>query len=74
MPVFDYVCEECGARTEILVRGEHAPECPQCGSQRLVKQASAFAPVNGSALSGEAPPACSGSSCCQLRNGTCPYS
>ncbi len=46
MPLYEYRCEDCGHRFEILQRlGEGAGElaCPQCGKERLEKQFSTFA-------------------------------
>ena len=71
MPLFEFVCEECHKRSEILVRNNKTPECPHCGARRLVKQASAFAPVIGASAQ-KAPAGCDASSCGRLREGTCP--
>lgn len=43
MPVFEYICRECGHRFEKLVRGSNAPDCPECHGRRLEKQLSVFA-------------------------------
>ncbi len=33
MPIYEYLCRNCGERVEVLVRsGSGAPCCPQCGS------------------------------------------
>jgi putative FmdB family regulatory protein len=69
MPLFGYVCEKCDKRSEILIRGAETPVCPYCGSDRLVKQASAFAPMGASGAP-SIPPGCE--SCCSRRDGTCP--
>ena len=72
MPLFTYVCKKCEQESEILVRCSEDPVCPQCGSKRLVKQASRFAAPKvsggrerGSAFCGEMP-------CCSRRDGSCP--
>jgi len=71
MPLFEYVCAKCHERSEILVRSHEVPVCPHCGSDRLMKQASAFAPVGASASrSSSLPTGCE--SCCSRENGTCP--
>ncbi|HPC16048.1 MAG TPA: zinc ribbon domain-containing protein [Candidatus Hydrogenedentes bacterium] len=71
MPLFRFVCEDCGQDREILVRGQESPACPNCGSPRLIKQASAFAPAaRGGDSGGAMPPGCE--SCCSRRDGTCP--
>lgn len=51
MPIYEYDCQQCGDRFEVLVRGRSdAPkECPECGSKGITKAFSAFAV---SALSG----------------------
>ena len=69
MPLFDYVCGKCQARSEILVRSDESPACPHCGAMKLVKQASAFAPL-ASTPGGGMPESCH--SCSGLKNGTCP--
>jgi putative FmdB family regulatory protein len=68
MPLFEFVCRECGETTEILIREGQKPACGKCGSTRLEKQGSHFAPMRG----GKAPePACAGGGC---STGSCPYS
>lgn len=41
MPVYEYRCGECGARFEVLVRGQEEITCPRCGSESLDKLLSA---------------------------------
>jgi putative FmdB family regulatory protein len=46
MPIFEFVCSECGAPFEELVRSAHSVEvvlCPSCGSDQVKKQISTFA-------------------------------
>ena len=46
MPVFSFVCEDCNNRFETLVRSNSdKPVCDKCGSDKLVKQVSRFAPA-----------------------------
>jgi len=73
MPLFEFVCEKCNTRSEILVRNNKTPECPACGAHRLVKQASTFAPLMGSSSSPPPPAGCDASSCACMREGTCPH-
>lgn len=40
MPLYDFACRDCGAVSELLVRGAAAPACPACGSQALDRQLS----------------------------------
>ena len=35
MPLYDFRCQDCGAESELLVRGAAAPACPACGSEAL---------------------------------------
>jgi len=42
MPIFEYKCNTCGNRFELLVRGCDTPSCPQCGSKDLEKLFSLF--------------------------------
>ena len=69
MPLFEYHCEKCSEDHELLVRGTEKPVCPGCGSDRLTKQASAFAAVTAPTRA----PASSCASCCQRGDGSCPY-
>jgi len=33
MPIYEYLCGDCGERVEVLVRsGSDAPCCPECGN------------------------------------------
>lgn len=38
MPIYEYNCSQCEAEFEVLVRGDAAPECPNCGGTKLAKQ------------------------------------
>jgi len=39
MPLYEYICQECGHPFEVLIRGDgEKPACDACGSQRLEKQ------------------------------------
>ena len=42
MPLFEFACQSCGHRFEVLVTGSRTPECPECRSARLEKLVSAF--------------------------------
>jgi putative FmdB family regulatory protein len=44
MPIYEFVCDDCGCRFEALVRlgGEKTVTCRSCGSARIVKQTSSF--------------------------------
>jgi putative FmdB family regulatory protein len=67
MPIFEYLCEDCGTKFEKLVRNApDAPElaCPSCGKTHLKQEFSTFAPkVGGSASAAPAPPCANGGRC-----------
>ena len=61
MPIYEYVCRDCGEAFEELVFGEERPRCPRCESARAEKQFSAFAVGGGAAPGpelGSGPGAC----------------
>ena len=43
MPIHEYLCQDCGAQFEQLVRASDTPECPRCHSVALEKKLSVFA-------------------------------
>lgn len=43
MPIFEFVCRDCGREFETLVRSDSQPECPRCRSLQLEKRLSVFA-------------------------------
>ncbi len=61
MPLYEYVCAQCGREFELLIRGSEKPRCPSCGGERLEKRFSVFA-VNTQGREATAPvrPACQG--------------
>jgi len=42
MPIFEYKCANCDHSFELLLRSKETPECPRCGSKKLVKLMSRF--------------------------------
>ncbi len=66
MPIYEYVCQDCGHEFEFLLRGDEKPACPSCGRRRLAKSMSV--PAAHSAKSGgdacPARDACGMSPCC----------
>lgn len=40
MPIYEYICEECGHGFEALVRANEKPACPACGRKKLARQLS----------------------------------
>ncbi|HOM17555.1 MAG TPA: zinc ribbon domain-containing protein [Thermoguttaceae bacterium] len=71
MPLYEYICSNCGQQFEELVRGQEQPICPKCGSPKVEKQLSKVAAH--SAESGQAshqsplpcgmPPGCCSGQC-----------
>jgi putative FmdB family regulatory protein len=65
MPIYEYLCEDCGSKFEKLVRNGDAVACPSCGESHLKPQLSTFAAhANGkSAASSREMPSCPGGMC-----------
>ncbi|MFO7560192.1 MAG: FmdB family zinc ribbon protein [Desulfobacterales bacterium] len=66
MPLFDYLCLDCGKSSEILVFDSSDPlQCKACGSSSLKKLLSAHSSVSGPAkfsMPGPGDTSCCGSS------------
>ncbi len=45
MPIFEYICKNCGKDFEAIIYGAQEPACPKCASTRLEQQLSRFAVV-----------------------------
>lgn len=64
MPIYEYLCQDCGSKFEKLVRrsadaGEQ--ECPSCGKNHLKQELSTFAArANGPSKAAEMPTCPSG--------------
>ena len=43
MPLYEYTCEQCHERSELLIQGRQEPVCPKCGSREMHKEFSTFA-------------------------------
>lgn len=68
MPIYEYVCDDCGERYERIVMSQ-AQEimCPKCSSAKRTIQLSVFAaPSNGNKFSASSTPSSSngGGKCC----------
>lgn len=66
MPIFEYLCQDCGARFEKLVRRSEdssTPACPTCGADGATQQLSTFAAHSHSAPSRAAAPPCASGMC-----------
>jgi len=66
MPIFEYVCADCGETSEILLTSStDRAACPNCGSSNLHKLLSAHAAASGSPsarMPGPGDTACCGTS------------
>lgn len=54
MPIYEYVCQDCGEKYEKLVRSSQAKVklvCPTCGSEKAEKAFSLFGTVGSSSTS-----------------------
>jgi putative FmdB family regulatory protein len=50
VPLYEYRCEGCGERFEVLQRmgsGPEGPACPRCGWTGLSREVSSFASAGG---------------------------
>ncbi len=66
MPLYDYLCLDCGKTSEILITGSaDIPRCTSCGGKSLKKLLSAHSSMSGrskNSLPGLGDTACCGSS------------
>lgn len=66
MPLFDYLCQDCGKTSEVLLTGNSDnPECHYCRSRNLKKLLSAHSSMSGvlnNNMPGPGDTACCGSS------------
>ena len=68
MPIFEYLCEDCGNQFEKLVRRSASESdgvaCPSCGQKHLKQQFSTFAAhANGASQSQDSMPSCPSGMC-----------
>jgi putative FmdB family regulatory protein len=72
MPIYEYLCADCGSQFEELIFGNEKARCPDCASERAQKKISVFASPNGSREAALAPGPCGtcgdvrGPGACQL--------
>ena len=70
MPLFEYVCNDCGTEFEKIVPTSTSEvECRSCQSVKVEKQLSVFAVAGGS--SDAMPEACGGGGCQAPGSGMC---
>jgi putative FmdB family regulatory protein len=68
MPIFEYLCEDCGNKFEKLVRRSasendaNGVHCPSCGQEHLKQQFSTFA-AHANGASKETMPSCASGMC-----------
>jgi putative FmdB family regulatory protein len=55
MPIFEYICKDCGNKFEAIVYGSKQSECPACNSTELEQQLSTFAAHGTDKSSASAP-------------------
>jgi len=63
MPIFEYLCEDCGTKFEQLIRNGASAACPKCGpNAKLHTEMSTFSAKvsNGGSKSAEMPSCPSG--------------
>jgi putative FmdB family regulatory protein len=68
MPIFEYLCDDCGTKFEKLVRRTAGPAadqvlCPKCGESHLTPQLSTFSAHANGRSSEPAMPSCPGGMC-----------
>lgn len=72
MPIFEYVCQNCGKEFERLVfRSDEVVECPECGQQSVNKLMSACAAKIGYKFTSASKPADSCSGCSSTSCSSC---
>ena len=74
MPLYEYTCENCEERSELLIMGEQKPVCPKCGSEHLHKEFSTFATSaegRPTASASGGPAHSPGCGCCRGPQGSC---
>jgi putative FmdB family regulatory protein len=75
MPIFEYKCNDCGKKFDVLHKSSTNLEevvCPNCQSKNSKKLLSAFsATISGSASSHQEHPSCSDGSCRLNYGGGC---
>jgi putative FmdB family regulatory protein len=64
MPIFEYLCDDCGTKFEKLVRGSGDKAlCPACGESHLTPQLSTFSAHANGRSKEAAMPSCPGGMC-----------
>jgi putative FmdB family regulatory protein len=63
MPIFEYLCDDCGTKFEKLVRRDERVLCPECGEDHLTTQHSTFSAHASGSPKESAMPSCPGGMC-----------
>ena len=63
MPIYEYLCDDCGTKFEKLVRRDDKVLCPGCGESHLTAQLSTFSAHANGASKEAALPSCPGGMC-----------
>jgi putative FmdB family regulatory protein len=65
MPIYEYICEDCGTKFEKLVRRNNHDTlaCPKCGQAHLTTALSTFAAHSKGKTKASEFPACPGGMC-----------
>ncbi|MEE4195517.1 MAG: zinc ribbon domain-containing protein [Anaerolineae bacterium] len=66
MPIYEYICKECGTNFQKRVsysQSDQLPECPQCSSEKTSKKLSLFCAPGIAGGGGDSCAGCSGGSC-----------
>jgi putative FmdB family regulatory protein len=64
MPIFEYLCDDCGTKFEkLLRRSDEKVLCPQCGESHLSTQFSTFAAHANGSPKEQGMPSCASGMC-----------
>jgi putative FmdB family regulatory protein len=63
MPIYEYLCEDCGTKFEKLMRNGDSVACPSCGESHLKPELSTFAAHSGGKAQKTEMPSCPGGMC-----------
>jgi putative FmdB family regulatory protein len=68
MPIYEFHCEDCGKESEALLPTTDwkGTKCPECGSAKLTKKLSVFAPATAQEVPADCGPETCGS--CPMRH------
>jgi putative FmdB family regulatory protein len=54
MPLYDFLCEDCGKPSTLLMKASAEASCPHCSSMRMLKQFAPFAVTSAAGADGGA--------------------